>query len=159
MADAGSGSSSPYQHCFGMPGLRVQLWPPYFIEDDLPPLRGEGARGCLYRPGHDHRPGAAGRCGGGSAGVHLADGPASLPQEEVSLTVQRDAEPLVESVVVIPQVQVEHYVLTPGTPEAEEVAEILSDYTYRRCWKTCGGIHLSPAWGRSGVTSMGLILM
>lgn len=63
----------------------------------------------------------------------------SLPQEEVSLTVQRDAEPLVESVVVIPQVQVEHYVLTPGTPEAEEVAEILSDYTYRRCWKTLRG--------------------
>ena len=63
----------------------------------------------------------------------------SLPQEEVSLTVQRDAEPLVESVVVIPQVQVERYVLTPGTPEAEEVAEILSNYTYRRCWKTLRG--------------------
>ena len=71
-------------------------------------------------------------CGGGSAGVHLADGPAQSAQEEVSLTVQRDAEPLVESVVVIPQVQMERYVLTPGTPEAEEVAEILSDYTYRR---------------------------
>ena len=63
----------------------------------------------------------------------------SLPEEEVSLTVQRDAEPLVESVVVIPQVQVERYVLTPGTPEAEKVAEILSDYTYRRCWKTLRG--------------------
>lgn len=62
-----------------------------------------------------------------------------LPREEVSLTVQRDAEPLMESVVVVPQMEVERYVLTPGTPEAEEVAEILSDYTYRRCWKTLRG--------------------
>lgn len=62
-----------------------------------------------------------------------------LPQGEVTVTVQQDAEPLVESVVVIPQVQVEHYVLTPGTPEAEEVAEILADYTCRRCWKTLRG--------------------
>lgn len=63
----------------------------------------------------------------------------SLPQEEVSVTVQRSAYPLVENYAAFPQTQMEHYVLKPGTPEAEEVAEILSDYTYRRCWKTLRG--------------------
>ncbi len=63
----------------------------------------------------------------------------SLPQEEVSVTVQRNAYPLVENYAAFPQTQMEHYVLKPGTPEAEEVAEILSDYTYRRCWKTLRG--------------------
>ena len=63
----------------------------------------------------------------------------SLPQEEVSVTVQRNAYPLVENYADFPQTQMEHYVLKPGTPEAEEVAEILSDYTYRRCWKTLRG--------------------
>ena len=60
----------------------------------------------------------------------------SLPQEEVSVTVQRNAYPLVENYAAFPQTQMEHYVLKPGTPEAEKMAEILSDYTYRRCWKT-----------------------
>ena len=63
----------------------------------------------------------------------------SLPQEEVSVTVQRNAYPLVENYAAFPQTQMEHYVLKPGTPEAEKMAEILSDYTYRRCWKTLRG--------------------
>lgn len=62
-----------------------------------------------------------------------------LPQEEVSVSVLRDAAPIVEDGVVVPQMDGERYVLTPGSPEAEEVAEILSDYTYRRCWKTLRG--------------------
>lgn len=63
----------------------------------------------------------------------------SLPQEEVSVSVLRNAAPIVEDGVVVPQMDGERYVLKPGTPEAEEVAEILSDYTYRRCWKTLRG--------------------
>lgn len=63
----------------------------------------------------------------------------SLPQEEVSVTVLREADPIVEDFVAIPQMDGERYVLTPGSPEAEEVAEIMSGYIYRRCWKTLRG--------------------
>lgn len=63
----------------------------------------------------------------------------SLPEEEVSVTVLREADPIVEDFVAIPQMDGERYVLTPGSPEAEEVAEILSGYIYRRCWKTLRG--------------------
>lgn len=71
----------------------------------------------------------------------------NLPQEEVSVTVLRKAEPIVEDSVLIPQTNGERYELTPGSPEAEEVAEILSDYIYRRCWKTLrGDTFVSGLW-------------
>lgn len=64
-----------------------------------------------------------------------------LPEGEVSVVFQRDAEPLIPEgeFVAIPQVETRRCVLTPGSPEAEVVAEILSDYICRRCWKTLRG--------------------
>ena len=69
-----------------------------------------------------------------------------LPDEEVSVVVMLDAEPLIleEEHYALPQHEIRRYVLTPGSPEAEAVKEILSDYTYRRCWKTLrGDTHVS----------------
>lgn len=64
-----------------------------------------------------------------------------LPDEEVSVVVMLDAEPLIleEEHYALPQHESKRYVLTPGSPEAEAVKEILSDYTYRRCGKTLRG--------------------
>lgn len=64
-----------------------------------------------------------------------------LPKGEVSVVFQRDAEPLIPEgeFIAIPQVETRRCVLTPGSPEAGAVAEILSDYICRRCWKTLRG--------------------
>lgn len=83
------------------------------------------------------------------AGVAVYTWPTALPglpDEEVSVVVMLDAEPLFleEEHIALPQHEIKRYVLTPGSPEAEAVEEVLSDYTYRRCGKTLrGDTHVS----------------
>ena len=63
----------------------------------------------------------------------------SLPQEEVSVTVQRNAYPLVENYAPFHRHRWSTMCSSPGTRKRRRWREILSDYTYRRCWKTLRG--------------------
>ena len=75
----------------------------------------------------------------------------TLPGEAVSVTVVRELDPLImEDIFVgIPQSETERYTLTPGSSQAEEIADILSDYTYRRCFKTLRGDHFISGTGEA----------
>lgn len=76
----------------------------------------------------------------------------TLPGEEVTVTVVRELEPLImEDIFVgIPQSETERYTIIPGSPQAEEIADILSDYTFRRCFKTLRGDHFISGTGEVG---------
>lgn len=77
--------------------------------------------------------------------------PALSAKGEVTATLVRELEPeIADSFVAIPQSETKRYTLTPGSPQAKEVAEILSQYMYRRCWKTLRGDQFVSGVGELG---------